>query len=195
MLAACCWWLADCCCVEYCCYGWCHVYVVRFMRARACVRQHVRACVLFVLSIVVVMIRMVTTMIWWSLPYSLNWITRANPGVLVDLVFVGGNLRRAQGANACPGGRSKCRCVPRGSPKGTNTCPGGGPQGAKTCPGGGPQSANACPGGGPQSANTCPGGGPSECQYVSRQGAFKLPIRSRWRPKSVQFRARLEGLD
>ena len=170
MLAACCWWLADCCCVEYCCYGWCHVYVVRFMRARACVCQHVRACVLFVLSIVVVMIRMVTTMIWWSLPYSLNRITRANPGVLVDLVFVGGNLRRAQGANACPGGR-------------------GGAQSADACPGGPLKVQIRVPAGALKEQIRVPVGGPSECQYAHRQVACNLPIRSRRRAKSVPFGA------
>ena len=149
------------------------------MRARACVRQHVRACVLFVLSIVVVMIGMVTTMIWWSLPYSLNWMTRANPGVLVDLVFVGGNLRRAQGANACPGGRGGAQSadacpggplkvqirVPAGALKVQIRVPVGGLKVQIRVPVGALKVPIRVPVGVPQSANTCPGKVPSSCQY------------------------------
>ena len=131
------------------------------MRARACVCQHVRACVLFVLSIVVVMIRMVTTMIWWSLPYSLNWMTRANPGVLVDLVFVGG----AQSADACPGGPLKGQIrAPAGALKVQIRVPVGGLKVQMRVPVGALKVPIRVPVGVPQSANTCPGKVPSSCQ-------------------------------
>ena len=102
----------------------------------------------------------------------------------------------AQSADACPGGPLKVKIrAPAGALKVQIRVPVGGLKVQIRVPVGALKVPIRVPVGVPESATACPGGGPSECQYVSRQGAFKLPIRSRWRPKSVQFRARLEGLD
>ena len=148
----------------------------------------------FGLSIAVVMNMMVTTMMW-PRPYSLNLITPEHPGVLLHLVLVGRNSRKAQGAKMhVPRGIKVPIRVP-GAPSRYQNVSWWGPSKVPIRVPAGPLKVPIrLPVGVPQSANTCPGGGPSECQYVSRQGAFKLQIRSRWRSKNVPFRSRLEGL-